>query len=132
MNSTTQLYLGLPLEHANPTKLVASNTLTTTNMAQHRVGIDGTPTIINDGPDFTKEQTLNSETSSNTKAETAPPLENVANGTDRPWNEHALEKPGTYDKVEITEDDCYDELGYSFPSWEKWMIFTVSSSSRYP
>lgn len=23
-----------------------------------------------------------------------------------------LERPGTYDKIEITEDDCYDELGY--------------------
>ena len=22
-----------------------------------------------------------------------------------------LDKPGTYDKVEITEEDCYDELG---------------------
>ena len=30
-----------------------------------------------------------------------------------------------YDKVEITEDDCYDELGFSFPSWKKWTILTV-------
>jgi hypothetical protein len=94
-------------------------------MAQHRVGVDETPTIINDGPDFTKEQTLDSETTSNTKAETAPPLENVANGANGLRNEHALEKPGTYDKVEITEDDCYDELGFSFPSWKKWMILTI-------
>ncbi|KAK4539598.1 hypothetical protein LTR36_010534 [Oleoguttula mirabilis] len=36
-----------------------------------------------------------------------------------------LEKLGTYDKYEITEDDCYDELGYSFPSWKKWYILTV-------
>ncbi|KAH9827367.1 major facilitator superfamily transporter [Teratosphaeria destructans] len=36
-----------------------------------------------------------------------------------------LEKLGTYDKYEITEDDCYDELGYSFPSWRKWYILTV-------
>lgn len=27
---------------------------------------------------------------------------------------------GTYDKVELTEDMCYDELGYSFPEWKKW------------
>lgn len=30
-----------------------------------------------------------------------------------------LEKLGTCDKYEITEDDCYDELGYSFPKWKK-------------
>lgn len=34
-------------------------------------------------------------------------------------------KPETFDKIEITEDDCMDELGYSFPTWRKWMILTV-------
>lgn len=29
------------------------------------------------------------------------------------------------DKVELTENDCYHELGYSFPRWRKWMIITV-------
>ena len=28
-------------------------------------------------------------------------------------------------KRELTEEDCYDELGYSFPSWKKWMILTI-------
>ncbi|OBR10197.1 Major facilitator superfamily transporter [Colletotrichum higginsianum IMI 349063] len=36
-----------------------------------------------------------------------------------------LEKLGTYDKYEITEDDCYDELGFSFPKWKKWYILTI-------
>lgn len=36
-----------------------------------------------------------------------------------------LEKLGTYDKYEITEDDCYDELGYSFPAWKKWYVLSV-------
>ncbi|KAG5789991.1 hypothetical protein H9Q69_010955 [Fusarium xylarioides] len=40
-------------------------------------------------------------------------------------NGAGLEKLGTYDKYEITEDDCYDELGYSFPKWKKWYILTV-------
>ncbi|KAG8405099.1 hypothetical protein J3459_022237 [Metarhizium acridum] len=44
-------------------------------------------------------------------------------GTD--GNGAALEKMGTYDRYEITEDDCYDELGYGFPSWKKWYILTV-------
>ena len=30
------------------------------------------------------------------------------------------EKVGTYDKIELTEDMCYDELGYSYPEWKKW------------
>ena len=28
-------------------------------------------------------------------------------------------------KVELTEEDAYDKLGYSFPTWKKWMIFVV-------
>ena len=55
----------------------------------------------------------------------APPPEAVANGGAPEWKDNGLEKPGTYDKVEITEEDCYDELGFSFPSWKKWMILTV-------
>lgn len=35
------------------------------------------------------------------------------------------EKYGTYDRYEITEEDCYDELGFSFPSWKKWMILSI-------
>jgi MFS family permease len=38
---------------------------------------------------------------------------------------HEIEKTGTYDKVELTEDDCYDELGFAFPKWKKWWILTV-------
>ncbi|RDA95364.1 hypothetical protein CP533_3541 [Ophiocordyceps camponoti-saundersi (nom. inval.)] len=36
-----------------------------------------------------------------------------------------LERLGTYDKYEITEDDCYEELGYGFSNWKKWYILTV-------
>ena len=36
-----------------------------------------------------------------------------------------LEKLGTYDKYEITEDDCYQELGFCFPRKKKWYILTV-------
>lgn len=31
----------------------------------------------------------------------------------------------TYDRFEITEDDCYEELGFCFPTWKKWMILSV-------
>jgi MFS family permease len=37
---------------------------------------------------------------------------------------HQLEnKPG--EKIELTEDDCYDQLGYAWPSWKKWMVISV-------
>jgi hypothetical protein len=36
------------------------------------------------------------------------------------------EKSGAADdKYEITEDDCYEELGFSFGWWKKWYILTV-------
>lgn len=94
-------------------------------MAQHRVGLNDTPTVIGDSPEASHEKTAGSEASSTTQAETAPPLEAVASGAGPQWTTNDLKKPGTYDKVEITEDDCYDELGFSFPSWKKWMILTV-------
>lgn len=36
-----------------------------------------------------------------------------------------FDKYGTYDKYEITEEDCYDELGFSFPNWKKWLILSI-------
>lgn len=29
------------------------------------------------------------------------------------------------DKRVLTEDECYEELGFCFPSWKKWVIITV-------
>ena len=40
-------------------------------------------------------------------------------------NNAKMEKLGTNDKYEITEDDCYDQLGYSWPTWKKWYVLTV-------
>ncbi|KKK23956.1 MFS multidrug transporter [Aspergillus rambellii] len=37
---------------------------------------------------------------------------------------HQLENTPS-EKIELTEDDCYDQLGYAFPSWKKWMIISV-------
>ena len=31
----------------------------------------------------------------------------------------------TEDRVELTEDECYDELGFGFPTWKKWTILSV-------
>ncbi|KAI4664448.1 uncharacterized protein J4E88_010700 [Alternaria novae-zelandiae] len=35
------------------------------------------------------------------------------------------ERYGTYDRYEITEEDCYDELGFCFPTWKKWTILSI-------
>jgi hypothetical protein len=46
-----------------------------------------------------------------------------------------VEKAGTYDKIELTEEMCYDELGYSFPVWKKWYVLCKSvpkTSYRQP
>ena len=63
--------------------------------------------------------------------------DNFGNGNGNSSDDHAsspddtnrqsgnLEKLGTYDKYEITEDDCYEELGYSFSNSKKWYILTV-------
>ncbi|KAI4108717.1 MAG: hypothetical protein L6R37_000881 [Teloschistes peruensis] len=29
------------------------------------------------------------------------------------------------EKIELTEEDCYDELGFCFPTWKKWTILSV-------
>ena len=36
-----------------------------------------------------------------------------------------FEKYGTNDRYEITEEDCWNELGFSFPTWKKWTILTI-------
>lgn len=31
------------------------------------------------------------------------------------------------DKIEIQEEDCYDELGFAFPTWKKWTILVSTN-----
>ena len=63
-----------------------------------------------------------SDASSNTKADNVAQRENVA----EPTNEKGVaESPDSDDRIEITEEDCYDELGFCFPTWKKWTILSV-------
>ena len=90
---------------------------------------DDRPTLraprFDDSP-VTAEKTITarSDSSSDTRAEYPP-----AASDDIARNEKTdgadLDRPGTYDKIEITEAECYDELGYSFPEWKKWTILSV-------
>ena len=46
--------------------------------------------------------------------------EHVGSQLAEPKYEHDSEaEPETFDKIEITEEDCIRELGYSFPEWKK-------------
>jgi hypothetical protein len=40
-----------------------------------------------------------------------------------------------FGKVVITQDDCYEELGFIFPTWKKWVIlvniFLVQMSMNF-
>ncbi|KAF2703844.1 multidrug transporter [Pleomassaria siparia CBS 279.74] len=52
-------------------------------------------------------------------------LENPATQAGTDADREFFAKYGTYDRYEITEEDCYDELGFSFPTWKKWTILSV-------
>ena len=76
----------------------------------------------------TPEKTEDSDESLSTKVEResgAETVENAASAPGPPSRETELDKPGTHDKIELTEDDCYDELGFSFSTTKKWTILTI-------
>ena len=87
------------------------------------------------GPDrlsqdpFPRSDTSSSATKANDDTDDSNGGPDVSRHTRFPTHDlaqiHDIEKTGTNDKIEITEEDCYDELGFSFPSWKKWMILTV-------
>ncbi|KAI8247722.1 putative efflux pump kojT [Colletotrichum sp. SAR 10_98] len=97
--------------------------------------VDEPPQVINQADlDLANEKLESRDESSangNTSSEDAvkKEVDNTPGAThgEHPSNGNGakLERLGTNDKYEITEDDCYDELGYSFPKWKKWTILTV-------
>ena len=64
-----------------------------------------------------KTVTAGSDASSETRAEDQHALSN-GEAPNEKGNGADLDRPGTYDKIEIIEEDCYDELGCSFPEWK--------------
>ncbi|KAL8830240.1 MAG: hypothetical protein Q9170_005823 [Blastenia crenularia] len=64
-------------------------------------------------------QTAPGDTSSNTKADQVAERENGS----APFGEKGSFSPD--ERIEITEEDCYDELGFCFPTWKKWSILSV-------
>lgn len=87
-------------------------------------------------PTFPIEKVRDSEASSATQAEQPPVQLDEAEKPVEPsgrrhahWNgestTHQLEQFASQDQIELTEEECYDQLGYSFPSWKKWTILTI-------
>lgn len=78
-----------------------------------------------------------SSASSNTQAEPYPddntaepyPNDNTApsnvNEKQAPVAPTQQGRPLPDGRYEITEEDCYDELGFSFPTWKKWTILSI-------
>ena len=90
---------------------------------------DGLPTSVdNNIAEITSEKPDDSETSSNIR-DTADmgreAMENGADSADPALDEKDVTQPATSDMIPLKEADCYDELGFSFPTWKKWMILTV-------
>lgn len=77
---------------------------------------------------ITHERTEDSETPLSTGAERenrAEKIETTAPPPESQLQEKQLDKAGTHDKIELIEEDCYDELGFCFAPWKKWGILTV-------
>lgn len=73
--------------------------------------------VFSNNPDIAAEiarekAEARSESEGSTKAGDSPHRDDLA-----PKEKVEFEGDG---KIEITEEDCYDELGYSYPSWKKW------------
>ena len=81
-------------------------------------------------PEIHDSETVhNNEAALNEKKDSSEPgnelRENPAGSATNDDDRAHYEKYGTYDRYEMTEEDCYDELGFSFPEWKKWMILSV-------
>ncbi|KAH6683634.1 multidrug transporter [Plectosphaerella plurivora] len=85
---------------------------------------DDPPEVINQHSlDRAFTQNLSHDPNSNAPADTRP-SETDSSHTHHDSPQVPSEKHTT-GKHEITEDECYHELGYSFPTWRKWYILTV-------
>ncbi|RAK80850.1 MFS general substrate transporter [Aspergillus fijiensis CBS 313.89] len=72
-------------------------------------------------PDDKKAQRRQSESDHPTTSQT----EHAAQRSSDESNGSLPRKPQPDGKRELSEDDCYDKLGFSFPWYKKWTILTV-------
>lgn len=95
-------------------------------------------------PGTTHGENINSESSSTTINENQETLNEKQGQSIEPHNNqraHAhfgdsekddSENHRTDGKREITEDECQGELGFSFPTWRKWLVLLISPGHTLP
>ncbi|KAI4288986.1 MAG: hypothetical protein L6R35_001744 [Caloplaca aegaea] len=66
-----------------------------------------------------------SEASSKTTADNVTPPFGEKGSFNPDANANADADADDDDRIEINEEDCYDELGFCFPTWKKWTILSV-------
>src|SRR5690606_10178240 len=71
------------------------------------------------------EQLERPSSSDESRADVGPYTQSEKPSDPSPAAGNAAVGEGNEGKYEITEDDCYDELGYGFSSAKKWYILTV-------
>ena len=65
---------------------------------------------------------MSDKSSSQERKKTAEELDDP---TELVAEEIESKQPRADGKVELTEHEAYDKLGFSFPTWKKWAILTV-------
>jgi len=85
------------------------------------------------GTDAEKKSSLSADSTNTTSSPPAATQVENARGHESDIETNKGEREDG--KRELTEDDCYDKLGYSFPAWRKWtilsVIFTVQMSMNF-
>lgn len=73
---------------------------------------------------MTDEEVKDTSDSSSRGEKAADDGKNINPATGKPF--HDVDG----DKIELTEEDCEDELGFAYPTWKKWTILTVCDSAN--
>lgn len=49
----------------------------------------------------------------------------IGNGSDENKTKNPSKSTRSDGKIELKDDECWDKLGYSFPTWKKWTILRL-------
>ena len=80
--------------------------------------------IVTTQQPISEKHTEQDHDGSNTSSVTAPTAAADHHIAHFASKEQTVDSP-VPEKIELTEEECYDELGFSFPTWRKWMILTI-------
>jgi MFS family permease len=83
--------------------------------------------IDSEASSATKAGELSDHEANHQNVENAAPNPLPHSGAHAHWpsGDAPVTKVKSPEMIEITEEDCWDQLGYSFPTWKKWTILSV-------